>query len=177
MTSPVVHNYARALVELMKDQAQLDITREIAETLIDYFKKQELIFFLRHPKVPTGEKKEFFRRLVPPETPQEIFNFINLLIDRGRLNFFIEILNKIVQLTILEQGYEIVTFISAQPMTEGERKSILGELETVWQIQIYPEFRVNPNILGGIIIQRGDMLYDGSLNGQLGKIRDLFTSL
>lgn len=173
MTSPVAPNYARALVELMKEQKLLDITRETAENLISYLKNSEITLFLNHPKVPNVEKKALFDKLLPPGTPQEFINLMNLIVDRGRQHFLIKILEKIVQLSILEQGYEIVTFVSPQPLTIAEQRSYLKELEALWQIKIFPEYRVNPNILGGIVIQRGDKLYDGSLNGQLSKIKKI----
>lgn len=172
MISPAVNNYARALVELMKDRDLLDITCQTAETLISYIKTPELTQLLRHPKVPGDEKKALFQKLIPPETPQEFSNLLNLLVDRGREDLLIKILETIVQLSILEQGYEIVTLVSAQPMTEKEQKSLFDELEALWQVKIFLKYRLNPNLLGGVIIQRGDQLYDGSLKGQLHKIKE-----
>ncbi len=172
MTSPLVHNYAKALVELIKEQDLLDLTHPIVETLNSYIKEPEISRFLKHPKVPTAEKKVLLQKLIPDETPKDLINFLNLLVDRGREGLLTEILGTFVRLSILEQGYEIVTFILAQPMTEEEKRLSLQELEATWQIKIYPEYRINPNLLGGIIIQRGDKLYDGSLNGQLSRIKE-----
>lgn len=176
MTSAVVRNYARALVELMKEANRLDFTGKLAEILIGYLKDRELSLFLRHPKVSPQEKKTLFLKLLPSDTPQEIRNFINLVFDRGRYNLLLQIFETILRLCILEQGYEMVTVISAKPLTDEERGQIIKELESLWEISIYPEFRVNPNILGGIIIRRGDKLYDGSLMGRLNKIKEIFDS-
>ncbi len=173
MTSPVVRNYAKALVELMKERELLDITRETAETMLRYFKNRELTLFLRHPQVPPEAKKGLFAKMLPSGTPQEFLNFLHLIVDRARQDRLTEILETTVRLTILEQGYEIVTIISAQPLTEEEQRTISSELEALWEIQIYPEYRVNPNLLGGIIIRHGDKLYDGSLNGQLNRIKEV----
>lgn len=176
MTTPVAHNYAKALVELMKVEDRLDITRETAETLNDFFKNPEFILFLKHPKVPQDEKKALLQKLVPPGIPQEFSNFLNLLVDRARQNLLPEIMERIIQLARVEQGYEIVTLVVAKPMTDDEQKAILDKLGDLWQVKIYPIFRINPNLLGGIIIQRGDTLYDGSLVGQLEKIRSVLSS-
>lgn len=177
MTTPVAHNYARALVELMKEQGLLDITRETADTLSSYFKNSEIISFLKHPKVSKDEKKVLLQKLISTETPQEFLNFLNLIVDRARQNLLPEIMERIVRLTIVEQGYEIVTLVVAQPMPEEEKKTIINKLEDSWQVKIYPLFRINPNLLGGIVIQRGDKLYDGSLIGRLEKIREVLTSV
>lgn len=176
MNSAVVRNYARALVELMKEANRLDFTGKLAEILIVYLKDRELTLFLRHPKVPPQEKKALFLKLLPSDTPQEIRNFINLVFDRGRHNLLLQMFETILRLCILEQGYEMVTIISAEPLTGEEREQIIKELVSLWEIRIYPEFRVNPNILGGIIIRRGDKLYDGSLVGRLNEIKDIFIS-
>lgn len=177
MTSAAVHNYAKALVELMKERGLLDLTRETAETLRDYFKARDLTLFLMHPKVSPEEKKALLQKIAPPGMPQEFLNFINLIVDRGRSGLLAKIMEAVVQLTIAEQGYERVTLVSAQPLTEEEQRSLRNKLEALWQVKIYPEFRVNPNLLGGIIIQRGDKLYDGSLDGQLSKIKEMLMDL
>jgi F-type H+-transporting ATPase subunit delta len=173
MKSPAVHNYAKALVELMKERDLLDLTRATAETLCDYLKDRELALLLRHPKFPSEGKKTLLQKMVPPETPQEFSNFLSLLVDRGRLDLLAEIMEAVVELSLMEQGFERVTLVSAQPLTEEEQSSLRNKLEALWQIKIRPEFRVNPNLLGGVVIQRGDKLYDGSLNGQLSKIKEI----
>lgn len=173
MTSTAVHNYAKALVELMKERGLLDQTRKTAETLRDYFKERELTLLLMHPKVPPEEKKVLLQKIAPPAMPQEFLNFLNLIVDRGRSGLLTKIMEAVVQLTITEQGYEKVTLVSAQPLTEEEQRLLRNKLEALWQVKIYLEYRVNPNLLGGIIIQRGDKLYDGSLAGQLFKIKQM----
>ncbi|MGE5607336.1 MAG: ATP synthase F1 subunit delta [Bacteroidota bacterium] len=173
MNSPAIHNYAKALVELMKERGLLDLTRETAETLSDYFKDQELMLLMGHPKIPPEAKKALLQQIAPPEMPQEFLNFLNLIVDRGRSQLLVKIMEAVVQLAIVEQGYEKVTLVSSQPLTEQEQESLRNKLEALWQVKIYPEYRVNPNLLGGIIIQRGDKLYDGSLNGQLSKIKEM----
>ena len=79
----------------------------------------------------------------------------------------------VVQLSLMDQFFERVTLVSAQPLTEEEQSSLRNKMEALWQIKIRPEFRVNPNLLGGVVIQRGDQLYDGSLSGQLSKIKEI----
>ena len=174
MTSLVVHNYARALVELMKEESRLDFTLKLAELLIEHLKNRELTLFLRHPKIPSQDKKAFFQKLLPSETPQEINNFFNLIFDRRWHHLLPQILGTVLRFCILEQGYEVVTIISAKPLIDDEQDPIIRELESIWQIKIHPEFRINPVILGGIIIQRGDQLYDGSLLGRINEMKDSF---
>ena len=175
MTSPAVRNYAKALVELMKERCLLELSRATAEILSDYFRDRELALFLRHPMVPANEKKSIFEKIVPPGTPQEFLNFLKLIVDRGRQDLLAEIMEAVVRLTLTEQGIELVTLVSAQPLTEEEESSLWNKLEAIWQVKIHPQFRVNPNILGGIVIQRGDKIYDGSLNGQLARIKEILT--
>ncbi len=172
MTSRVAYNYARALVDLMKERDSLEITREVAEVLIHELDDSEIVSFLNHPKTPLEEKKAILKKLAPPETPQEFMNCLDLIVERGRGGVLIGILKNIVEMVLLEQGYEIVTLISAQPISEAEGRFISEKLENLWCKKIHLKYRVNPNLLGGIIIQRGDKLYDGSLVGQLSEIRE-----
>lgn len=171
MTAGVVHNYAKALAELMQERRLSDLVAATAETLCDRLKDRELTLLLRHPKVPAELKKELLQKMVPPETPQEFINFLSLIVDRGRQDLLVKIMAAVVELIIIEQGYEKATLVSARPLTEAQEKMFLNKLETLWRIKIHPEFRVNPNLIAGLIIQRGDKLYDCSVNGQLSKIK------
>lgn len=172
MTSRVAYNYARALVDLMKERDSLDITREVAEILIQNLDDSEIISFLSHPKAPVGDKKAILKKLAPPEIPQEFLNCLDLIVERGRQGVLVKVLENIVEMVLMEQGFEIVTLISAQPISEAEQRFISEKLEAVWGKKIHLKYRENPNLLGGIIIQRGDKLYDGSLVGRLSEIKE-----
>jgi len=171
MSSKAEYNFSRALIELARERDLLQPVRETAAALLPVFDVPEVRFFISHPLVAKDDKKDLFRRLLPEETTREFKNFISLAIDRGLAKLLPLIIKRVIDMAIEAQGFEIVTLIAARPMSEGERETVLRQLEKRWSTKIFLRYRENPNLLGGVIIQRGDRLYDGSLTGQLNQLR------
>jgi F-type H+-transporting ATPase subunit delta len=166
-------NFSRALVSLAKERAILDAVQTAAQELIIALKVPELRKFLSHPSVPVQGKRDILKRLVPPGSPLEFYNFLNLIIDRRREGILTSILEAVIDQVLEAKGYEIVELISAFSLTTDEQDLIQKNLEESWRTKIALKYRENPNLIGGIIVRRGDQLIDGSLSGQLNALKQL----
>jgi F-type H+-transporting ATPase subunit delta len=173
MHSRTAYNYSLALVELAKEKGILPQIRAVAEDLLSALSLDELRTFLSHPRVPAAGKREVLLRLVSDKAPVEMRNFLNLLIDRAKEQLLVPIFESVIELTLQAEGFRIVELISALPLSETEQQEIRLNLEKSWQTKISIQYRVNPNLLGGIIIRSGDELIDGSLAGQFNALKEL----
>lgn len=171
MISPVVHNYALALVQLASSKGSLNQIRECAEALVDHLALKEVRLFLESPRVDSTVKREFLQKLLPEECPQELLNFLNLMIDRSYGGLLPDVLAKVLDYGIEAAGYEIVTVITSEPLKETEQAQLKARLESLWSTRLFLKYRVNPRLMGGLVVMRGDKLYDGSLAGQLQNLR------
>jgi len=167
MYSQVALNYSQALVELAKEQGNLDQILAEAEKLLPLVKMKEMEHFLKHPKVPIQNKREILLKIIPVEAPKMLANFLSLIVDRRRANFLPMIIESLVDLARQAKGYALVELISAQPLNETEQEGVRLRLEQTWQTKVFVKYRENPGLIGGIIIRRGDELIDGSLSGQI----------
>ncbi len=174
MHSQAALNYGRAMVELAKEKNIIDPLLAVAEDLIENLQLVELRDFLKHPNVPVMAKKEILQRLMDKnKPPKEFVNFLNLIFERRRENLLLPILESVVDQALKVQGYQVVELISALPFSEEKRNSIGQALEKAWHTKVSLQYRENPNLIGGIIIRRGDELIDGSLSGQLNALKRL----
>ena len=168
MHSQTALNYGRAMVELAKEKNIIDQVMAVAKDLIGDLQVLKLQEFLKHPKVPQAGKREILQRLMAKNTPPKEFqNFLNLIIERRRESLLLPILEALVEQALKAQGFQVVELISALPLPEAKQHSIGKDLEKAWHTKISLQYRENPNLIGGIIIRRGDELIDGSLSGQL----------
>lgn len=167
MRPPVVINFGQALVELAKEKQILNEIQTAAEELSSALKVPELVEFLNHPRVPAANKREVLLRFIPANAPQEFKNFINLVIDRNRQELLPAILEEVIKLALEANGFEVVELVSARALSEDEQSFIAKKLGDSWKKKISLKYRENPNLIGGIIVRRGDQLFDGSLAGQL----------
>jgi F-type H+-transporting ATPase subunit delta len=175
MTSPIVHNYSKALVDLAVEKQNVAAIHDSAADLLPKVILPEVQRFLHHPSVNPADKKQFLNRIIREDTPQELVNFLHLIIDRRYTPLLPKILEESIDLAIKMQGFEIVTAITAQPLSETEIEQISLDLEARWATRVFLKTRVNPNLIGGMIIQREDRLYDGSLLGKINSLRRILT--
>lgn len=171
MISSTAYNFAKALVELAKEKGTLESIRSNAERLAAGLNIAEVKLFLGDPRIEASVKREFLGKLVLPDCPQELVNVLNMMIDRKYGSLLVSTLEKTIDLAIEAQGYEIVTVISANAWSESEDLSFRNRLEQLWSTKIFLRRRENPDLLGGVVILRGDRLYDGSMIGQLNLLR------
>lgn len=171
MSSSVAHNFAKALVELAREKNILQQVQNHAEYLMDGLSLTDVKLFLGNPRINSSIKKEFIRKLILTDSPQEFTNMLDLVIDRHYGRSLGAIMEKVIDLSIEAQGYEIVTVISTELLSETEQSAIHAKLEKLWSVRLFLKHRLNPGLLGGAVILRGDKLYDGSLAGQLNSLR------
>lgn len=171
MYSRAALNFSEALVSLANELGILDGIQMAAGELLNALKVPELIKFLNHPKIPVAGKRDILKKLIPSQCPQEFDNFLNLIIDRHREGFLIPILEAVCERSLEVKGFIIVELISALTLEESEQDAIKKSLEKSLQTRVALKYRVNPNLIGGIIIRYGDQLTDGSLSGQLKALR------
>jgi F-type H+-transporting ATPase subunit delta len=173
MSVSLVNSYSKALVELATERNILPATAEAVGRLLEVFKIPELLRTLAHPKLPLAEKQALIAQLLPADTPIEFINLVKLLIDRRRERYLLLILEKTFDLIVEAQGNEIIEIVSARELSETELAGITKRLSKLWQVSLYAKYRENPNLRAGIVIRRGDQLFDGSLRGRLASMREL----
>lgn len=176
MTLQVEKHYAKALIELGCEKDIVTSIRNTAETLLPNLKIPEIVLFLNHPSVNKNDKKELVQHFLPEDTAREFINFLHLVIDRNLEKKLVSLIENVIDLAIQAEGFEIVTLISARLLSEEEQNILVYDLESRWSTKLFLKYRNNPNLLGGLIIQRGDKLYDGSLSGQLKKLQEILIS-
>ena len=126
----------------------------------------ELSAFLNHAKVPLARKVRTIEE-VAPGVDQLVRNFLSLLVSRGIVDQFPGIGGEYNRLLDEHKGRELVEVVSAVPLEDGERDRVAGFLTELVHKEIVLESRVEPAVLGGLLIKVGDRLIDGSTRSRL----------
>jgi F-type H+-transporting ATPase subunit delta len=175
-TAPAVsRSYAKALFELARERNQTDaIARELEAIakLLDV--EAELRAFFARPWVAATVKRnaaaELATRLgVSPLTR----DFLALVAARGRTGHFRAIVAAFGELQDGAAGRARARVRTAMPLSATERASLSERLGRVLEgRQVVLEEVVDRDLLGGFVAEIGSLLVDGSLNGQLARLRD-----
>lgn len=164
----VARRYAKGLFDVA---CEMNTVEEVAQELdqIAGFLEQEpdLQEVMEYRRVPTRVKKEIIRNLMQERISPVVIGFLEILIDKHRERNFSAIresyhdfLRKHKNIVVAE----VKTAYSLEPRFEVKLQEVL-EKATGKNIELHVS--VHPEIIGGLVVQIGDRVYDGSITKHL----------
>jgi F-type H+-transporting ATPase subunit delta len=163
--------YAEALFEVAKEKGKLDsIGADFGELVDAVDRNRDLQVFLFSPHFSSAEKIEGLRRAVSG-ADAELVNFLELLIEKGRTNEIFRIRREFEELWKRENKRIDVTVTSAVELDPAVVAKIGEEIERQTGHKVDLASRVDDEVLGGIVLQVGNMVLDASIRSRLEKLR------
>ena len=104
-------------------------------------------------------------------TRKLVQDFVGLVAERGRADHLPEIVAAYQTLVDAELGRARAQVRTAVALTAGEKQQLSGKLERALGKRIILEEQVDATLLGGFVAQVGSLILDGSLDGQLARMR------
>ena len=163
--------YATALFQAAKDRGKLDVIREQLAQFVDALhENREVQLFLFSPYFSSAEKIEGVKKAVTDAEP-EFINFLALLLEKGRMPVIFRIQRQFNALWDRENKRLGVTVTSAVELDPEVTQRIGKEIEEQTGNTVELNSRVDPDILGGLVLQVGNMVLDTSIRNRLEKLR------
>ncbi len=163
--------YAEALFDVAREKGKLDAVRdELAQFADAVGGDRELQVFFFSPYFSSAEKSAGLRRAVSGADP-ELLNFLELLIEKGRMPEVFRIRRELDELWKHENRRIDVTVTSAVPLDRAVVEKVGEEIERQTGQKVELASRVDDEILGGIVLQVGNKILDASIRARLEKLR------
>ena len=163
--------YADALFRAAKEDGKLDVIREQLAQFADALgQSRELQLFLFSPYFSSQEKIEGLRKAIDGIEP-EMLNFLELLVEKHRMPVIFRIRDIYEELWRKENKRLDVTVTSAIELDPAVLEKIGEEIEEQTGQTVELNSRVDDAILGGLVLQVGNMVLDASLRNRLEKLR------
>jgi F-type H+-transporting ATPase subunit delta len=163
--------YAEALFDVAKEKGKLDTVVEQLGQFADALDSdRELQVFFFSPYFSSAEKSEGLERALSGAEP-ELVNFLELLIEKQRMPEIFRIRRELEELWKRENRRIDVTVTSAVELDPEVVGKIGGEIEKQTGQKVELASRVDEDILGGIVLQVGNMVLDASIRSRLEKLR------
>jgi F-type H+-transporting ATPase subunit delta len=163
--------YAEALFDVAREKGKLDTTREELGQFADALDRdRELQVFFFSPYFSPAEKSDGLKRAVTGADP-ELLNFLELLIEKQRMPEVFRIRRTFDELWKRENKQIDVTVTSAVELDPAVVEKIGTEIERQTGQKVSPVTRVDGDIVGGIVLQVGNMVLDASIHSRLEKLR------
>ncbi|WP_058300307.1 F0F1 ATP synthase subunit delta [Gorillibacterium timonense] len=169
--------YAKALYELANERGRAVQAEEDLKLIASALESsRELQTLLEHPSLQPDVKKSVLATLFAGKVTEEVENLLKLLVDRRRealLSTLAADYSKIAGES-LGQAEAVVT--TPFPLTDEESVEIAKQFGQKTGKKIKVVNVIDTNLLGGLTVRIGDMLYDGSLSGKLSRLRKTLVS-
>ena len=166
--------YAQALVEIGEEQNALDgygrDLTALTELVADSKDFREVLI---NPVFPKEDKKKIANSILEKlGTDRMVINFINLLIDRKRIDQ-LEGIEKAYHQRVDEiRGITRGEVASASPLDDAELDRIKQALSDISGKDVRLSARVDPSLIGGLVAKVGDKVFDGSIRSQLNELKE-----
>lgn len=162
--------YARAIFELALEKKELDRWQSELEKVASLGQDATIAAYLEHPKVHLDDKTRLLSRRLADINPL-VRNLLYLLLARGRLGMLADVAHEYQRLLDSYRGIERAGVITAVPLGDEARLKLSRHLGDITGKKIILEDKVDPELIGGVVIRVAGKLLDGSTRGKLAALR------
>jgi F-type H+-transporting ATPase subunit delta len=170
----VTNTYARAFADVVFDQ-RLDAgkTLQEAQSLVALVaSSRELREVWETPSIPAERKRAVLDAIVArAEISRPVRNFMAVIIDHRRVQFLGPIVQQFERELDQRMGFAEAEITSARELGEVERRALEAQVEKFTGKKVRARYSRDESVLGGAIVKVGSTIYDGSVKGQLERIR------
>jgi F-type H+-transporting ATPase subunit delta len=172
LSAGVFQPYAEALMSIAQANNLTERIGEDISGLLNLLKEsQELQQFLGNPIVKAEDKKAVLKQISGDQFHPYTNNFLNFLVDRRRVLFLAGICQQYQVLLRKLNQTVLAEVTSAVELTEEQQQSVREKVRSMTSAnQVELETKIDPDLIGGVIIKVGSQLIDASLRGQIRRI-------
>jgi F-type H+-transporting ATPase subunit delta len=163
--------YAQALYEAASEHGRLDEVRRELTWLVGTVREvPHLRALLVDPALSPTRRAELLRDLLEP-SDELVRNFALLLAENGRLDELEEIASEFEDLVARAERRLRVQLTTARELSDEEAKAIIDRIGEVAGRPVEATRRVDPSLIGGLVLQAGSLRLDASVRGRLERLR------
>lgn len=172
----IAHRYAKSLADLAIERNKLDRVLEDVQSFKELSKNRDFYLLIKSPIIHHSKKEQIIEKLFAKSYDELTMAFLRILIKKGREGYMPEIANEFIQEYKKYKHITSVRLTTATPLDESALKKIHEKLvaskETDDNVEI--ETHVDPDIIGGYILEFDGKMYDASVKNKLSELRKEF---
>jgi F-type H+-transporting ATPase subunit delta len=173
MNTAIGQRYAKALFELASEEGSLDSSRASLERLSEILAQHsELKNVWANPIFSREERRQVFSQVMKRvDAPPGLLRFVDLLVAKNRLAYLPEIIRAFRAMVDERLGRQTILVRTPHELKAEEKAHLQSRLEESLGRQVVLTIETDPALITGIVIQMGSRVIDGSVRGQLNKLR------
>lgn len=159
-------NYARALFEKSVEKYTRDL-----HALQNALAKSNLLTRLDNPAESFDGKKALLNGILPPNADNEVRNLAYLLASKNQVHLLSDVVSSFDKLASAGTPGNIARVTTTIALSDQERAKLEAKLRSQYGAELAFDYRLDPAILGGVVVRIGDVVIDGSVSGKLAAMK------
>ncbi len=174
MAQLVSDTYAAALFEVAIDAENvMALYDEYDEVVKTFDEMPEFYEIYNTPKISKEEKKQVIDSVFKGKIDALLLNFLKVLIDKRRTNFVKATYSAFEEMVKEHQNLEKATVTSVVPLTTTQLERLTAQLIKLTGKKVTIENEIDPELVGGLMIQVGDQIIDSSVRRKILNLKDM----
>jgi len=175
----VASTYARAFADVVLHD-RLDADGCIAELrmiaqLLD--ESRDLRRVWENPAIPAEQKRDVLNAVVQRDgISKPVRNLVAVVIDHRRVHFLPRIIQQLEKELDARLGFAEAEITSVRPLAEPEKREFEAQVAKLTGKKVRAKYGQDASLLGGAVVRVGSTIYDGSVKGQLERIKEAISS-
>jgi F-type H+-transporting ATPase subunit delta len=175
----VTNTYARAFADaVFGGRLDPDKTLQEAQAVAELVAgSKELRAVWETPSITAEQKRAVLDAVVARQgISSTVRNFIAVLIDHRRINFLAPIVKQFAQELNQRLGFTEAEITSARELNQADRGNLEAQMQKLTGKKIRARYSLDESILGGAVVKVGSTIYDGSVEGQLERMKQAISN-
>ncbi len=175
----VASTYARAFADVVLS-AHLDADRSLAELRVIaslLAESADLRRVWENPAIPADQKRRVLDVIADRDKiSKQVRNLIAVLIDHRRVHFFEPIIAQLEKELDARMGFAEAQITSSRELGDAEKRAFEAQVGKLTGKKVRAHYEQDPSLLGGAVVRLGSTIYDGSVKGQLERLKETISS-
>ena len=171
----IASRYARALVDVVLEK-KIDAAtaiQQVRDMVATVEGSSELRMVWESPAVPAEQKRAVLDSIAGQSAMlRPIRNFFAVLIDHDRIPMIAQIARQFETELNTQLGFVEAGVTSSRQLSADEKQGLESQVERMTGKKVRAKYDTNPELLGGAVVRVGSTIYDGSVRGQLRKLKE-----
>jgi F-type H+-transporting ATPase subunit delta len=171
--------YARAFADVVLS-SRLDADRSLGELRVIaslLTESSDLRRVWENPAIPAEQKRRVLDAIAKRDgISKQVRNLVAVLIDHRRMHFFNPILAQLEKELDARLGFAEAGITSARELGDAEKREVEAQVAKLTGKKVRAKYGLDASLLGGAVIRIGSTIYNGSVKGQLERLKEAISS-
>ncbi len=169
--STLARPYAKAVFELARDEQKLAEWSALLAGLATAVRDKSVAAAIGHPAVGRGALAEVLIQVMGSKATEQSKNLLRLLSEYNRLKLAPMLAEQFEALRAEHEHRVDVQIVSAAPVDAAQQKTLVDAVKKKLNRDVNVEWKTDPSLIAGAQIRAGDTVIDGSISGELARLR------